>query len=181
MSIVGELRALELIYEKTSYPELAYMFKHALTHDVAYESVLVAAAQVAAPASSAPRSKSCTRPDWPEHYEALAHHFDARAEELGARSPLSRISPPRSRSRRLRESRSRSITAERPSRLRNGWATGVAQRSACRRSHSRLGRLLPGLLSDFRASGDDAFRQASRAVTSSASQRACCSSRELRL
>ena len=37
---LGELRAVELIYEKTTYPELAYMFKHALTHDVAYESLL---------------------------------------------------------------------------------------------------------------------------------------------
>lgn len=37
---LGELRAVELIYEKSVYPELAYMFKHALTHDVAYESLL---------------------------------------------------------------------------------------------------------------------------------------------
>jgi class 3 adenylate cyclase/pimeloyl-ACP methyl ester carboxylesterase len=37
---LGELRAVELIYEKSIYPELAYMFKHALTHDVAYESLL---------------------------------------------------------------------------------------------------------------------------------------------
>ena len=40
-ALVDELRALELIYEKAAHPELAYMFKHALTHDVAYESVLV--------------------------------------------------------------------------------------------------------------------------------------------
>ena len=39
-SLVAELRALELIYEKAAHPELAYMFKHALTHDVAYESIL---------------------------------------------------------------------------------------------------------------------------------------------
>jgi len=37
---LGDLRAVELIYEKSVYPELAYMFKHALTHDVAYESLL---------------------------------------------------------------------------------------------------------------------------------------------
>jgi class 3 adenylate cyclase/tetratricopeptide (TPR) repeat protein len=36
-----ELRALELIYEKAMHPELAYMFKHALTHDVAYDSILI--------------------------------------------------------------------------------------------------------------------------------------------
>jgi class 3 adenylate cyclase len=40
-ALVGELRALELVYEKVAHPELAYMFKHALTHDVAYESMLV--------------------------------------------------------------------------------------------------------------------------------------------
>ncbi|HEU4343175.1 MAG TPA: tetratricopeptide repeat protein, partial [Candidatus Binatia bacterium] len=36
-----ELKAIELIYEKSLFPELAYMFKHALTHDVAYNSLLV--------------------------------------------------------------------------------------------------------------------------------------------
>jgi predicted ATPase len=30
-----------LIYEKSVFPELAYMFKHALTHEVAYNSLLV--------------------------------------------------------------------------------------------------------------------------------------------
>jgi class 3 adenylate cyclase/pimeloyl-ACP methyl ester carboxylesterase len=37
---LGELRTVELIYEKARAPELEYMFKHALTHDVAYESLL---------------------------------------------------------------------------------------------------------------------------------------------
>jgi class 3 adenylate cyclase/tetratricopeptide (TPR) repeat protein len=36
-----ELKAIELIYEKSLFPELAYMFKHALTHDVAYNSILL--------------------------------------------------------------------------------------------------------------------------------------------
>ena len=35
------LKAVELIYERSLYPELAYMFKHALTHDVAYRSLLL--------------------------------------------------------------------------------------------------------------------------------------------
>jgi class 3 adenylate cyclase len=39
--LLGELKAIELIYEKRLFPELAYMFKHALTHDVAYNSLLV--------------------------------------------------------------------------------------------------------------------------------------------
>ena len=36
-----ELKSIELIYEKRLFPELAYMFKHALTHDVAYNSILL--------------------------------------------------------------------------------------------------------------------------------------------
>jgi class 3 adenylate cyclase/tetratricopeptide (TPR) repeat protein len=36
-----ELKVIELIYEKSVSPELAYMFKHALTHEVAYNSLLV--------------------------------------------------------------------------------------------------------------------------------------------
>jgi class 3 adenylate cyclase/pimeloyl-ACP methyl ester carboxylesterase len=38
--VLDELSGLELIYEKATYPELAYMFKHALTHDVAYGTLL---------------------------------------------------------------------------------------------------------------------------------------------
>jgi tetratricopeptide (TPR) repeat protein len=36
-----ELKVLRFIHERSSYPELAYMFKHALAHDVAYNSLLV--------------------------------------------------------------------------------------------------------------------------------------------
>lgn len=39
-SYLQELKAIELIYEKTLFPELVYMFKHALTQDVAYNSLL---------------------------------------------------------------------------------------------------------------------------------------------
>ncbi len=73
-SIVEELRALELVYQKAAYPEAVFTFKHALTHDVAYESML------------RERRKELHRavghaieelyPDrLTEHYEALAHHF----------------------------------------------------------------------------------------------------------
>ena len=36
-----ELKSVELIHERSLYPELAFMFRHALTHDVAYNSLLV--------------------------------------------------------------------------------------------------------------------------------------------
>jgi class 3 adenylate cyclase/tetratricopeptide (TPR) repeat protein len=35
-----ELRSVELIRQKSLYPELAYLFKHALTHDVTYATLL---------------------------------------------------------------------------------------------------------------------------------------------
>ena len=35
-----ELKSTQLIFERSLYPELVYMFKHALTHDVAYASLL---------------------------------------------------------------------------------------------------------------------------------------------
>ena len=72
--IVGELRALELIYEKAAHPELAYMFKHALTHDVAYESMLVQRRKALHRiVGSAIEELYADR--LPEHYEAMAHHF----------------------------------------------------------------------------------------------------------
>lgn len=77
--LLRDLKAIELIYEKSLFPELAYMFKHALTHDVAYNSLLVQ------------RRKELHRiiglaieelyaDRLPEHYEVLAHHF-SKAQE----------------------------------------------------------------------------------------------------
>jgi class 3 adenylate cyclase/tetratricopeptide (TPR) repeat protein len=77
--VLRELKATELIYEKSLFPELAYMFKHALTHEVAYNSLLVQ------------RRKELHRivglaieelyaDRLVEHYEVLAHHF-SKAEQ----------------------------------------------------------------------------------------------------
>ncbi len=38
---VAELKALEFVYEKAGLADLEYVFKHALTQDVAYESILL--------------------------------------------------------------------------------------------------------------------------------------------
>ena len=74
-----ELKAIELIYEKSVFPELAYMFKHALTHDVAYNSLLVQRRKelhhVIARAVEELYADRLA-----EHYEVLAHHF-SRAED----------------------------------------------------------------------------------------------------
>jgi class 3 adenylate cyclase/tetratricopeptide (TPR) repeat protein len=78
-SLVAELRALELIYEKAAHPELAYMFKHALTHDVAYESILVQRRkELHHTIGRAIEELYSDR--LPEHYETLALHF-TRAED----------------------------------------------------------------------------------------------------
>src|SRR5262249_9571049 len=39
-SALGRLRAAELLYERHGAPDAGYTFKHSLTHDVAYESLL---------------------------------------------------------------------------------------------------------------------------------------------
>ncbi|HJQ82476.1 MAG TPA: AAA family ATPase, partial [Candidatus Binatia bacterium] len=76
---VEELRALELIYEKVAHPELAFMFKHALTHDVAYASVLDdRRRELHRTIALAIEELYADR--LAELYETLAHHFE-RAED----------------------------------------------------------------------------------------------------
>jgi class 3 adenylate cyclase/tetratricopeptide (TPR) repeat protein len=70
-----ELKVLEFIYERSFYPELAYMFKHALTHDVAYNSLLVQRRKelhrLIAMAIEALYAERL-----PESYEMLAYHYE---------------------------------------------------------------------------------------------------------
>jgi tetratricopeptide (TPR) repeat protein len=69
-----ELMTLELIHERRLYPELAYMFKHALTQDVAYASLLVQRRKELHGLIGLAIEE--LYPDrLPEHYEMLAHHF----------------------------------------------------------------------------------------------------------
>jgi len=74
-----ELKGIELIYEKSLFPELAYMFKHALTHDVAYNSLLVQRRKelhhLIAMAVEELYADRLT-----DQYEVLAHHF-SKAED----------------------------------------------------------------------------------------------------
>src|SRR6185295_6010122 len=72
--LLTELRTLELIYEKAVHPELAFMFKHALTHDVAYESVLLQKRK-ALHALVGEAIEELYADRLAEHYESLAHHF----------------------------------------------------------------------------------------------------------
>ncbi|KKK91994.1 hypothetical protein LCGC14_2707370, partial [marine sediment metagenome] len=72
--LLGELKSLELIYEKTYFPELSYMFKHALTHDVAYSTLLLERRK-ALHRIVAAAIEELYADRLPEHYEALAHHY----------------------------------------------------------------------------------------------------------
>ena len=69
-----ELSALELILERRRLPELAYAFKHALTQDVAYASLLVQRrGELHRLVGTAIEELYADR--LPELYEVLAHHF----------------------------------------------------------------------------------------------------------
>jgi class 3 adenylate cyclase/tetratricopeptide (TPR) repeat protein len=73
-AVVEELRALELIYEKIGDPELAFRFKHALTCDVAYESVLRSRRKALHRIVGA-AIQELYADRLGEHLPALAHHF----------------------------------------------------------------------------------------------------------
>jgi class 3 adenylate cyclase/tetratricopeptide (TPR) repeat protein len=72
--VLGELNSLELIYAKAYLPELSYMFKHALTHDVAYSTLLLerrkALHRIVASAIEELYSDRLA-----EQCETLAHHY----------------------------------------------------------------------------------------------------------
>ncbi len=74
-----ELKAIELIYEKSLFPELAYMFKHALTHEVTYNSLLIQRRKELHLLIARAIEELYTD-RLAEQYEMLAHHF-SRAEE----------------------------------------------------------------------------------------------------
>ena len=73
--ILGELAGLELIYQTQFYPELAFMFKHALTHDVAYDSLL-ASKRKALHARVGEVVEELYAERLAEYYEMLAHHYE---------------------------------------------------------------------------------------------------------
>jgi class 3 adenylate cyclase/tetratricopeptide (TPR) repeat protein/ribosomal protein L40E/energy-coupling factor transporter ATP-binding protein EcfA2 len=69
-----ELQALEFIYERSMFPELEYIFKHALTQQVAYSSLLVKKRKEVH--ESIGRAIEALYPNrLEEFYEALAFHY----------------------------------------------------------------------------------------------------------
>jgi class 3 adenylate cyclase/tetratricopeptide (TPR) repeat protein len=72
--VLGDLSDLQLIFEKTRFPELAYVFKHALIHDVAYATLLADRRRVLHRLAGA-AIEELYADRLAEHYETLAHHY----------------------------------------------------------------------------------------------------------
>jgi class 3 adenylate cyclase/tetratricopeptide (TPR) repeat protein len=70
---LGELQTAEMLYEARLFPDLEYTFKHALTHDVAYGSVLHDRRR-ALHASIVSAVEGIHADRLAEHVEVLAHH-----------------------------------------------------------------------------------------------------------
>jgi len=69
-----ELQGLEFIYEKSLFPELEYIFKHALTQEVAYKSLLIKRRKnIHEKIGKA--IEELYRDRLEEFYEMLAHHY----------------------------------------------------------------------------------------------------------
>jgi class 3 adenylate cyclase/predicted ATPase len=71
---LAHLRAAEFLYEQPAFPESAYTFKHALTQEVAYNSLLLERRQ-ALHERTAQAIEALYADRLAEHYEALAHHY----------------------------------------------------------------------------------------------------------
>jgi class 3 adenylate cyclase/tetratricopeptide (TPR) repeat protein len=72
--LLRELKALEIIYEQGLLPEPAYIFKHAVIQDVAYNSLLKERRkELHRAVGYAIEELYADR--LPDHYEELAHHF----------------------------------------------------------------------------------------------------------
>jgi tetratricopeptide (TPR) repeat protein len=72
---LGELKSLEMILEKRFQPELEFMFKHAITHQVAYDSLLLSRRKALHTLVGLGIEELYTN-RLPEFYEMLAHHFE---------------------------------------------------------------------------------------------------------
>jgi class 3 adenylate cyclase/tetratricopeptide (TPR) repeat protein len=75
---LGELQAAELLYEARLFPDLEYTFKHALTHEVAYGSVLQERRR-ALHATILETLERVHADRLGEHAEVLAHHAERAA------------------------------------------------------------------------------------------------------
>jgi tetratricopeptide (TPR) repeat protein len=73
--LLRELKALEIVYEQGLLPEPAYIFKHAVIQDVAYNSLLIQRRKELHRAV-AEAIEELYMDRLTEHYEELAHHYE---------------------------------------------------------------------------------------------------------
>src|SRR5947207_3079387 len=73
--VLAELQALEIIYRQGLLPEPAYIFKHAVIQDVAYNSLLVQRRKELHRAVAAAIEELYAE-RLAEHYEELAYHYE---------------------------------------------------------------------------------------------------------
>lgn len=74
-SQLTNLVGLEILYEKALYPEIEYIFKHALTQEVAYDSLLKQRRrEIHGRIAQAIEEIYADRIE--EHYELVAHHYE---------------------------------------------------------------------------------------------------------
>jgi tetratricopeptide (TPR) repeat protein len=89
-SYLLNLQGLEFIYEKNLFPELEYIFKHALTQEVAYSSLLLKRRkEIHARIGKAIEELYAERLE--EFYEMLAYHY-SRSDSLEKACRYSRLS-----------------------------------------------------------------------------------------
>ncbi len=72
--LLSHLQRGEFIYEQPAFPDVEYVFKHALTQEVAYNSVLVERRRVLHE-RTAQAVERIYRDGLEEHYSDLAHHY----------------------------------------------------------------------------------------------------------
>src|SRR5216683_1745358 len=87
--LLRELKALEIIYEQGMIPEPAYVFKHAVIQDVAYNSLLIRRRRELHRAVGA-AIEELYRERLAEHYAELAYHF-SRGEDWSRTMEYSRL------------------------------------------------------------------------------------------
>jgi class 3 adenylate cyclase/tetratricopeptide (TPR) repeat protein len=73
--MLSDLVSFELIYQTQFYPELIFMFKHALTHDVVYDSLLTSK-RIAIHARVGEVIEEMYSERLVEYFEILAHHYE---------------------------------------------------------------------------------------------------------
>src|SRR5262245_40379433 len=72
--ILSHLQATEFIYEQPAFPEVEYIFKHALTQEVAYNSVLIEHRKVLHE-RTAQATEALFHSRLEDYYGDLAHHY----------------------------------------------------------------------------------------------------------